>query len=42
MNSKCDYKYVYKFDNDVMQPYIIDSSELFFNKGRVLELVACP
>ena len=48
MNSKRDYdlelkdvsghKYAYRFDFDVMHPYMIKAFEPFFNKGNLLEL----
>ena len=48
MNSKRDYnveirdakgdKYAYRFDFDVMHPFMIESFERFFNKGCLLEL----
>ena len=33
-----DHQYVYRFDFDVMHPYMIKSFKSFFNKGSLLEL----
>ncbi len=38
MKDTSDHQYVYRFDFEVMHPYMIRSFEPFFNKGSLLEL----